>query len=78
MVSRNIMSVFLKEVKAILESVARVGCINAVSCTKVFKFTKVYDALLIHPTSYLGFKPVSETCQVFSSLNVEGRIMTVM
>jgi len=30
---------------------ARVGCINAVSCNKVFKFTKVYDALLIHPTS---------------------------
>ena len=36
---------------------ARVGYINAVSCTKAFKFTKVYDALLIHSTSYLGFKP---------------------
>ena len=61
------MSVFLKEVKAILESVARVGCINAVSCTKAFKFTKVYDALLIHPTSYLGFKPDRFLKPVFSS-----------
>jgi len=32
-----------------------VGCINAVSCTKVFKFTKVYDALLIRPTSFILF-----------------------
>jgi len=60
------MSVFLKEVKGILASheipTARVGCINAVSCTKAFKFTKVYDALLIHPTN----------------LNVEGRIMTLL
>jgi len=33
-----------------LAKVARVGCINAVPYTKVFKFTMVYDALLIHPT----------------------------
>jgi len=33
---------------------ARVGCINAVSCTKMFKFTMVYDASLIHPTLAVG------------------------
>jgi len=31
-------------------SPANVGCINAVSCTKMFKFIMVYDALLILPT----------------------------
>jgi len=29
-----------------------VGCINAVSCTKMIWNTKVYDASLIHSTSF--------------------------
>jgi len=33
-----------------MRSLASVGYINAVSCTKMFKFIMMYDASLIHPT----------------------------